>query len=80
MLRIRRTAWPRGRTEPHPDQRGLQSDGHTLLIATYDDAIYRWDTRVEHAIAFACQAAGRDLTEQEWQANFTGRPYRTTCP
>jgi WD40 repeat protein/DNA-binding SARP family transcriptional activator/energy-coupling factor transporter ATP-binding protein EcfA2 len=57
----------------------FQSDGRTVLIASYDDAIYTWDTRIEHAIEYACRAAGRDLTTEEWQENFRGRPYRKTC-
>jgi hypothetical protein len=50
-----------------------------VLITSYDDAIYTWDTRVEHAIEFACQGAGRELTMDEWRENFPDRPYRKTC-
>ncbi|MEV5962086.1 WD40 repeat domain-containing protein [Kribbella sp. NPDC051952] len=55
------------------------ADGHTVMIAAYDDGIYRWDTRLEHAIETACRMAGRDLTEAEWRDNFGNRPYRRTC-
>jgi hypothetical protein len=51
-----------------------------VLITSYDDAIYRRDTRIEHALTSACQMAGRDITEPEWRDNFRGRPYRTICP
>jgi WD40 repeat protein len=55
-------------------------DGRTVLIASYDESLYLWDTRFEHAIHFACQLAGRNLTESEWRENFGDRPYRQTCP
>ncbi|MFG1628696.1 BTAD domain-containing putative transcriptional regulator [Kribbella sp. NPDC049227] len=54
-------------------------DGYTVAIASYDDGVYHWDTRLEHAIETACRMAGRDLTEQEWRENFGDRPYRKTC-
>ena len=58
----------------------FRPDGHTVVIASYDDAIYTWDTRIEHTIDYACRTAGRDLTAEEWHENFAGRPYRKTCP
>jgi WD40 repeat protein len=54
-------------------------DGHTVAIAGNDDATYRWDTRLEHAIDTACRMAGRDLAAAEWRENFGDRPYRKTC-
>ena len=39
----------------------FRPDGHTVVIASYDDAIYTWDTRIEHTIDYACRTAGRDL-------------------
>jgi WD40 repeat protein len=58
----------------------FQSDGHTVVIGSYDDGIYRWDTRLEGAMETACRMAGRDLTTQEWQETFGSRPYEQTCP
>jgi WD40 repeat protein/DNA-binding SARP family transcriptional activator len=58
----------------------FQPDGQTVVIGSYDDGIYRWDTRLEHAIETACRMAGRDLTTQEWQETFGSRPYVKTCP
>ncbi|HEY0695765.1 MAG TPA: WD40 repeat domain-containing protein, partial [Kribbella sp.] len=55
------------------------TDGHTVVMATYDDGIYLWDTRLEHAIETACRMAGRDLTAAEWTQSFGDRPYQTTC-
>ena len=57
------------------------ADGHSVLIAaSWEGGVYRWDTRLENAIDFACRLAGRDLTEAEWAEQFGNRPYRQTCP
>jgi len=56
-------------------------DDHTVLISEWTGArAWTWDTRLEPALKLACQAAGRDLTEQEWRDNFGDRPYEETCP
>jgi len=55
-------------------------DGHTVLISSVDGAISTWDTSPERAVEFACQVAGRNLTEDEWRDAFGHRPYRETCP
>jgi WD40 repeat protein len=52
----------------------------TVIIATYDGRTYRWDTRPNHTISYACAMAGRNLTQSEWTEAFGGRPYETTCP
>ncbi|HYU86738.1 MAG TPA: BTAD domain-containing putative transcriptional regulator [Kribbellaceae bacterium] len=57
----------------------FRSDGRTVLITSYDSTISTWDTSVGYAVGFACQAAGRDLTVDEWQENFPDRPYRKVC-
>ncbi|MER7249008.1 BTAD domain-containing putative transcriptional regulator [Kribbella sp. NPDC000426] len=54
-------------------------DSHTVVIASYDDGVYYWDTRLEHAVEMACRMAGRDLTAAEWRENFGERLYRKTC-
>ena len=59
----------------------FHADGHSVLIAaSWEGGVFRWDTRLEHAIDFACRLAGRDLTETEWAEQFGNRPYRETCP
>jgi WD40 repeat protein len=58
----------------------LLENGRTVLVATYTDGIYLWDTRMEHAVAFACKVAGRNLTAREWQDQFGNRPYLQACP
>jgi len=55
-------------------------DDKTVLVASYVESIYRWDTRPERALEFACDIAGRNLTHAEWRDNFTQRPYEKTCP
>lgn len=57
----------------------FESDGHTVLISTNTQAVYRWDTNLGHAIAFACRVAGRDLTVTEWRDSFGPRPHQRTC-
>ena len=56
------------------------SNGTTVVIGTYTDALYEWDTSSTRAIEFACALAGRDFTEAEWSRLFGERPYRSTCP
>jgi WD40 repeat protein len=57
------------------------SGGNDIVsIAAYDGRTYRWDTRIEHAVATACAMAGRNLTAEEWSQAFGDRPYEKTCP
>lgn len=55
-------------------------DSHDVVIAAYDGRVYRWDTEVDRAIDFACQMAGRNLTEEEWAEFLPAQPYREVCP
>jgi WD40 repeat protein/DNA-binding SARP family transcriptional activator len=58
----------------------FKRDGHTVLISDWSGIqAWTWDTRIGPALAFACRAAGRDLTQQEWTDSFGDRPYRPTC-
>lgn len=52
----------------------FRADGHTVVIGSFDDGVYLWDTRLEHAIETACRMAGRDLTRDEWRETFDDRP------
>jgi WD40 repeat protein len=56
------------------------ADGTTVVIGTYTDALYEWDTSSGRAVEFACALVGRDFTEPEWDRWFAPRPYRETCP
>ena len=64
----------------NPSRPTILDDGYTAMLAAFDGAVYTWDTRPERWIAAACAIAGRNLTEDEWQDAFGGRPYRSTCP
>jgi WD40 repeat protein len=59
---------------------GFRPDGHTVSVANWDGEVYELDTRIERWIEFACEVAGRDLTQAEWRETFRDRPYRATCP
>ncbi len=57
------------------------ADGRSVLVAdAYQGSLHHWKTHPDHAIRFACQAAGRDLTKAEWAEQFGDRPYQETCP
>ncbi|MFC5265725.1 BTAD domain-containing putative transcriptional regulator [Kribbella qitaiheensis] len=57
------------------------TDGSDIVtIAAYDGRTYRWDTRIEQTLAYACEMAGRNLTHDEWTQAFGSRPYEKTCP
>ncbi len=66
------------------------SDAGTSPAASWDgrflgtfagDHIYIWDLDTERWFDIACRAAGRNLTESEWeQFGPTGQPHRDTCP
>jgi hypothetical protein len=58
----------------------LIGDTHDVAIASYDDRVYRWETDVERAIDFACQMAGRDLTDEEWEEFLPAQPDQSVCP
>ncbi len=50
------------------------------MLASYDGRVYQWDTTFDHALEFACQMAGRNLTESEWERALPDLPYEETCP
>jgi WD40 repeat protein len=57
------------------------ADGRSVVVAdAFVGAVYRWDTRPEYAVEFACRLAGRDFTEEEWAEQFGDRPYQHVCP
>jgi len=56
------------------------ADGGSVIIAPLSGGpVYRWDTRLEAAVAFACRVAGRELTHAEWAQQFGDRPYQEVC-
>ena len=58
---------------------GFRPDG-SLTVASFTGLVYRWDPGLSHAIQFACQAAGRDITRSEWAQELPGRAYQSVCP
>ncbi|WP_167880425.1 BTAD domain-containing putative transcriptional regulator [Nocardioides guangzhouensis] len=55
-------------------------DGHTIQVANSRGEVFRWDTDPAAWQGFACRAAGRNLTREEWREAFDSEDYRTTCP
>ena len=58
---------------------GFRPDGD-LTVASFTGQAYRWDPRATHALAFACRAAGRDLTAQEWHTYVGALRRVDVCP
>jgi WD40 repeat protein len=55
-------------------------DGHTVIIAYDDGSIVSFETDPHAWEAHACEVAGRDLTQDEWDDAFPDRAYGRTCP
>ena len=66
-------------TDPVAVSPFFAADGQVML-ASYDGRVYQWDTDFDHALEFACQMAGRNLTESEWERALPDLPYEETCP
>ena len=74
------TVYPPHQGEPVPAGAQFIGDTHDVAIASYDGRVYRWETDLERALDFACQMAGRDLTEEEWEQFLPAQPYQSVCP
>ena len=74
------TVFPPHRGEPVPAGAQFIGDSHDVAIASYDGHVYRWETDPARALDFACQMAGRNLTEAEWAEFLPAQPYREVCP
>ncbi|HEY7281268.1 MAG TPA: PQQ-binding-like beta-propeller repeat protein [Actinomycetota bacterium] len=53
-------------------------DGDLVIDYTVDTSV--WPVDLRGWVAFACRAAGRDLTPGEWRDQLPERPYRRVCP
>jgi WD40 repeat protein/DNA-binding SARP family transcriptional activator/energy-coupling factor transporter ATP-binding protein EcfA2 len=74
------TAYPPHHGAPIPAGAQFIGDSHDVAIASYDGKVYRWETDLDRALDFACQMAGRDLTEDEWAQFLPAQPYESVCP
>ena len=66
--------------DPVPAGAQFIGDSHDVAIASYDGKVYRWETDLDRAIDFACQMAGRNLTDEEWEEFLPAQPYQSVCP
>jgi DNA-binding beta-propeller fold protein YncE len=74
------TSEHRPMTTVSADRAVLKPDGSALLLWRGDRA-HELSLADDHLLATACAAAGRNLTQQEWDRYLgAGEPYRTTCP
>lgn len=78
-LELLGTVYAPHKGEPPPTGAQFIGDTHDVVIASHDGKVYRWEIDIERAIDFACQMAGRDLTE-EWAQFLPTQPYRVVCP
>jgi WD40 repeat protein len=74
------TVYPPHQGDPVSAGAQFIGDTHDVAIASYDGKIYRWETNLDRALDFACQMAGRDLTEAEWEQFLPAQPYQSVCP
>ena len=74
------TVYPPHHGEAVPAGAQFIGDSHDVAIASYDGRVYRWDTDLDRALEYACQMAGRDLTEAEWAQFLPTQPYQSVCP
>jgi DNA-binding SARP family transcriptional activator/WD40 repeat protein len=74
------TVYPPHQGDPVPAGAQFIGDSHDVAIASYDGTVYRWETDLDRAIDFACQMAGRNLTDEEWDEFLPAQPYQSVCP
>lgn len=55
-------------------------DGTLLVSSDFDGVIKGWPIGFDAWIQKACQRAGRNFTQDEWQQYFPTEEYRITCP
>jgi WD40 repeat protein len=58
----------------------VSGDGRYLLMADSSGLASLVLLRPDDLVALACQVAGRNFTESEWEDFFPSRAYRPTCP
>jgi WD40 repeat protein len=79
-LELLGTVYPPHLGKPVPAGAQFIGDTHDVAIASHDGRVYRWETDLDRALDFACQMAGRNLTEAEWAEFLPAQPYQSVCP
>jgi WD40 repeat protein len=54
--------------------------GDRLVSVSHDSNVFLWNMEISDWIEMACERAGRNMTQAEWETYFPGEPYRKTCP
>jgi WD40 repeat protein len=54
--------------------------GARVVLVTGGARTYTWRLGSDEIQPALCQAAGRNLTSDEWATYLPGRPYQKTCP
>ena len=72
-------------THPTTESRSRPAHSSSATATTWPSrrttaTVYRWETDLDRAIDFACQMAGRNLTEEEWEEFLPAQPYQSVCP
>ena len=58
----------------------FSADGQWLASGSQDATAGVWHVKLEDLINLACDTAGRNFTQAEWEKFFPGQAYRPTCP
>jgi len=74
------TVYPPHRGEGVPSGAQFIGDSHDVVIASLDGRVFTWRTSFNRTVDFACQMAGRNLTEEEWEKFLPAQPYQIVCP
>ena len=58
----------------------LSPDDTKLVSMAFDEEVRIWELDIKIWLERACERAGRNLTEEEWDLYLPDEPYRKTCP
>jgi WD40 repeat protein len=58
----------------------ISPDSNWLITAGDDTAVRVWPLAINALIELACNTAGRNFSNSEWEQYFPGTPYTATCP
>ena len=58
----------------------FSADGRSArIVEWWTGRVWTWPLDIDQAVAYACRAAGRDLSREEWREHFGARPYERVC-